>query len=506
MSFLLAQILLCLLIAGLIGALIGWLLRGGCKAKIDKLKDQWDKHYNSEKDIWQGKISEYESRLNALKGDLSQKETLLAKKDEEFNLKIKELQNDHENRLKSVHGEWEGKIQSLKSDYEAKLPDADELKKVKEELENTKAQLAKKDEEFNLKIKELQNDHENRLKSVHGEWEGKIQSLKSDYDKKIRSIDDQKNSLSKELESIKSDADKIALEDAKIFKAVGNLDDSYDIESIEGIGPGFGKRLKNLGIHTTDEFAHRFLGNEEAIQKLSKDTKIDAEAIRAWASMADLMKLPGVDGQYAEIMHVVGVKDREDLSKRDPKTLYQQMVEFNKKNPIVPEVPGIGLLVKWSKLPDAKKVKEAVNNLSTDNRPTASKEGRESHDLTFIEGIGPGFSKRFNELGIYTTDEFADKFLGNEEEIKKASIKTKIDEEAIRSWASMADLVRISGIDGQYAEILQAVGVNSREDLARKDINILYQKMVEFNKNSPIVPEVPTRSMLNDWINEIENS
>lgn len=37
-------------------------------------------------------------------------------------------------------------------------------------------------------------------------------------------------------------------------------------------------------------------------KKASSETKIDFDAIRAWASMADLMRLPGVDGQYAEVM------------------------------------------------------------------------------------------------------------------------------------------------------------------------------------------------------------
>ena len=40
MSFILMQILLCLLIAGLIGAAIGWLFRGGCDEKIQLLEEK----------------------------------------------------------------------------------------------------------------------------------------------------------------------------------------------------------------------------------------------------------------------------------------------------------------------------------------------------------------------------------------------------------------------------------------------------------------------------------
>ncbi len=41
MSFLLAQILVCLLIAGLIGAIIGWLLRGNCSNAVKKCEEEW---------------------------------------------------------------------------------------------------------------------------------------------------------------------------------------------------------------------------------------------------------------------------------------------------------------------------------------------------------------------------------------------------------------------------------------------------------------------------------
>ncbi len=41
MSFLLAQILVCLLIAGLIGAIIGWFLRGNCSNAVKKCEEEW---------------------------------------------------------------------------------------------------------------------------------------------------------------------------------------------------------------------------------------------------------------------------------------------------------------------------------------------------------------------------------------------------------------------------------------------------------------------------------
>jgi hypothetical protein len=64
--------------------------------------------------------------------------------------------------------------------------------------------------------------------------------------------------------------------------------------------------------------------------------------------MADLMRLPGVDGQYAEIMQTVGVDSRKELTQTSVNSLQSKMAEFNAKNPIVPEVPTVDMLVAWA--------------------------------------------------------------------------------------------------------------------------------------------------------------
>jgi hypothetical protein len=209
--------------------------------------------------------------------------------------------------------------------------------------------------------------------------------------------------------------------------------------------------------------------------------------------MADLMRLPGVDGQYAEIMQVVGVDSRDELTKTDPKTLYEKMKDYNAKNPIVPDVPGLGLIIKWAKSPDNTKIVRAVSSISTSTT-------KECHDIEEIEGIGPGYGKKLRALDINTTCDLADKCLLDNGATKKVSKKMKVDFDAVRAWASMADLMRLPGVDGQYAEIMQVVGVSSRKELTKLSINSLYKEMKEFNAKNPIVPEVPTLDMLKEWV------
>ena len=81
MGYILAEILACLLLAGLIGALIGWWLRGGnkkelsllkeklkrceadSKSSIEQIREKYDQKLQVEHDLWNRKIKDLESGL-----------------------------------------------------------------------------------------------------------------------------------------------------------------------------------------------------------------------------------------------------------------------------------------------------------------------------------------------------------------------------------------------------------------------------------------------------------
>jgi predicted RecB family nuclease len=227
--------------------------------------------------------------------------------------------------------------------------------------------------------------------------------------------------------------------------------------------------------------------------------------------MADLMRLPGIDGQYAEIMQAVGVSSVKELGKFEANTLHEKMLKYNKTNSIVPEVPSVELLSTWAISSDSNygsttsssdaKTSSKDNTVSNTNTGTSTTSGHlnECYEIEEVEGIGPGYGKRFRKLGINTTCDLANTYLRDNKAIKKASKKMGVDFDAIKAWASMADLMRLPGVDGQYAEIMQTVGLDSRKELTHISLNHLHELMVEFNAKNPIVPEVPTMDMLVAW-------
>jgi predicted flap endonuclease-1-like 5' DNA nuclease len=270
----------------------------------------------------------------------------------------------------------------------------------------------------------------------------------SSYDNKISEVDKEKASLKANLNSAKAEADaakgEMMKSDGELFGALGHIEDNYEVEALEGIGAGYGKKFRALGVSTTDEFASKFLSNEKEASLAAKETGIDKEAILAWASMADLISLPGINPDDAELLQAVGINSKKDLTTQDAKSLHDKMVAYNSKYKIAPDVPSTALLLKLTKLPDNKAIAKAVSAVKGDGEHKAV-----SYDIEEIEGIGPSYGKKFRSFGVSTTVDFADKFLDDDKAIEKAAKDTGITVNAIKAWASMADLMRLPGVDGQ---------------------------------------------------------
>ncbi len=66
----------------------------------------------------------------------------------------------------------------------------------------------------------------------------------------------------------------------------------------------------------------------------------------------------------------------------------------------------------------------------------------------------------------------------------------------------MADLFRIKGVASQYAELLEASGVDTVKELKNRNTANLAAKMQEVNKAKRLTRTVPSQKMLSDWIKQ----
>ncbi len=121
---------------------------------------------------------------------------------------------------------------------------------------------------------------------------------------------------------------------------------NYKIEEIEGIGPAFGAKLKEVGVTTTDKYfkACRTKSDRKA---LAQKTGIDEAKILKWANMADLFRIKGIGAQYSELLEAAGVDTVKELAQRKPENLTETMAEVNTKKKLVRLVPALKSVKNW---------------------------------------------------------------------------------------------------------------------------------------------------------------
>jgi predicted flap endonuclease-1-like 5' DNA nuclease len=121
-----------------------------------------------------------------------------------------------------------------------------------------------------------------------------------------------------------------------------------------------------------------------------------------------------------------------------------------------------------------------------------------------IEGIGPAFQEKLAKAGITTVEG-----LLKEGASKKGRVlisdKSGIDEGKILDWVNMADLFRIKGISGQFAELLVAAGVDTIKELANRKAENLQDKLVEINAVKNLTRVVPSTEKVTDFIEQAKN-
>lgn len=118
-----------------------------------------------------------------------------------------------------------------------------------------------------------------------------------------------------------------------------------------------------------------------------------------------------------------------------------------------------------------------------------------------IEGIGEKFAEKLRAAGIRTTEALLEK-AGTAKGRKELAAQTGIDESKLLDWVNRADLYRIRGIGSEYSDLLEAAGVDTVKELAQRDPNNLYEKLVSVNQAKNLVNKLPGRDQVADWIKQ----
>ena len=121
---------------------------------------------------------------------------------------------------------------------------------------------------------------------------------------------------------------------------------SYKIEEIEGIGPEYGKKLREADIQTTADLLRR-CGDKKGREGVSTETGLSEKHILEWVNLADLMRINGVGEEFADLLEEAGVDTVKELATRNAENLAAAMDEVNEKKNLTDRVPSAETVQKW---------------------------------------------------------------------------------------------------------------------------------------------------------------
>jgi predicted flap endonuclease-1-like 5' DNA nuclease len=122
-----------------------------------------------------------------------------------------------------------------------------------------------------------------------------------------------------------------------------------------------------------------------------------------------------------------------------------------------------------------------------------------SYPITDIGGIDGEAAKTLKSAGIRSTA----KLLETARTVKGRKTlaeKTGFAEKQLLCWANVADRMRIKGISREYAELLQAAGVDTVKELRYRSPANLAKAMAEANKKHKMVRLLPSEKVVCRWI------
>jgi uncharacterized membrane protein HdeD (DUF308 family)/predicted flap endonuclease-1-like 5' DNA nuclease len=124
--------------------------------------------------------------------------------------------------------------------------------------------------------------------------------------------------------------------------------------------------------------------------------------------------------------------------------------------------------------------------------------------LEYVEGIGQVYAERLKAIGLVTCLDLLRAGAtrkGREETAEKSGISAKL----ILEWVNHVDLYRIKGVGSEFADLLEAAGVDTVMELAQRNPGNLLAAMDRVNVDKKLVRKMPNSAQVEDWVSQAKN-
>ena len=122
-----------------------------------------------------------------------------------------------------------------------------------------------------------------------------------------------------------------------------------------------------------------------------------------------------------------------------------------------------------------------------------------TYKIIDIQGIGPVYAEKLIGIGIETVDQLLEK--GADAKGRQAIEEaTGIRHDLVLTWVNHADLFRVKGVGPQFAELLEAAGVDTVKELRNRNAANLAAKMLEVNEEKHLCRRTPVEKEVAKFI------
>ena len=118
------------------------------------------------------------------------------------------------------------------------------------------------------------------------------------------------------------------------------------IDAVGGIGLSHARRFRRSGIRTTDALLRR-AATPEGRADLAERLSVNERELLELVLRIDLMRIRGLGTRYVDLLSAAGVSTAQELSTRDPDTLFALMVQINSRRRMVRRLPNLERVKAW---------------------------------------------------------------------------------------------------------------------------------------------------------------
>ena len=123
-------------------------------------------------------------------------------------------------------------------------------------------------------------------------------------------------------------------------------------------------------------------------------------------------------------------------------------------------------------------------------------------NIAEVDGIGPEYAEKLVAAGITNTEVLLERG-ATPRGRTGIEAATGISGKLILEWVNRADLMRLNGVGSEYADLLEAAGVDSPAELAHRNPANLAQTFQELVAAKPgTVRRIPSEATVAGWIEE----